>query len=173
MIVENGTGLTNADSYVTVAEADTYATARNWTDWNGTTAQKQAALISATAYIDANYRFKGTLLTLTQSLAWPRVDVTDGEGRTITGVPSKVKSATIELARQAHLGPLVPTPETAAVKRKRVKAGSVETETEYAVNGGSTSDPRPSPMADRLLAGLLSPTGASSLGGGFVSFVPG
>jgi hypothetical protein len=173
MIVETGTGLNNADSYVSLAEANAYATARAWAGWTGTDAAKEAALVTATSYIDTNYRFKGSLLTLTQSLAWPRVDVTDIEGRPLTGVPVNVKSATIELAMRALIAPLVASPETAAVKRKRVKAGSVETETEYAISVGSSSDPSPSPMADRLLAGLLAGGNVSSLGGGFVSFVPG
>jgi hypothetical protein len=173
MITENGTGLSNADSYVTLAEADAYALARNWTDWNGSNQHKEAALITATAYIDASYRFKGELLVLTQALAFPRTGVTDQEGRPLTGVPVNVKSATIELARQAHTRPLVATPETAAIKRKMVKAGSVETETEYAVNGGSTSSASPSPMADRLIAGLLLPNTSGGLGGGFVAFARG
>lgn len=178
MTPEDGTGLANADSYVSVAEADAYADARGWADWTGSTAQKEHRLVTATAYIDATYRFRGVIATTTQALAWPRLDdarqsLTDPEGRPLTGVPKAVKSACIELARVAVTQALTPAPEAAAVKRERVKAGSVETETEYAVAGGSTADPSPSVMADRLLAGLVVSSVAGGLGGGFAAFVPG
>lgn len=173
MIVEDGTGLTNSDSYVSVAEADAYATARNLTKWNGSNANKEAALISATQFIEATYRFKGSILKLTQSLSWPRTHVWDSDLRTLEGVPRQIKQATIELAIVALTQPLVASPEVAAIKRKKVKAGSVETETEYAVSGGSNVDASPSVFAERILSDLIKSGSSSGLGGSFAAFVPG
>jgi hypothetical protein len=173
MIPEDGTGLINADSYISVADADAYAAATGWADWAAaTTGAKQSALIAATRYIEASYRFKGELLKLTQSLAWPRYDVYDQDLRPLTGVPYQVKAATCELARLALTTPLTPAPEVAAIKRKKIKAGSVETETEYAVGGGSSADAAPSILASRWLSGLVR-NAPSGLGGGFAPFVPG
>lgn len=173
MIVEDGTGLSNADSYVSLTEANTYATARNLAKWTGSDAVKQAALISATQFIDATYAFKGTLVRFEQALSWPRLDVYDRDLRSVLGVPKQVKQATIELAIVALTQPLIASPEIAAVKRKKVKAGSVETETEYAVSGGSNVDASPSVFAERLLSDLIKSGSSSSLGGSFAAFVPG
>ncbi len=53
------TGVSGADynSYISVEDADAYHTDRANTDWTGTTATKQAALIRATDYIDTVYVF--------------------------------------------------------------------------------------------------------------------
>jgi len=65
LIVETGAGLRNSNSYVTVAALDTYLTDRareTENSWDtATTAQKEAALILATQYIDTRWggRFKG------------------------------------------------------------------------------------------------------------------
>lgn len=178
MTPEDGTGLSGSDSYVSLAQADAYAAARGWTDWTGSNAHKEQRLVQATAYIDATYRFRGVISKTTQALAWPRLDdtgefLTDGEGRPLTGVPKAVQGACIELARVAITQALTPAPEAPAVKRERVKAGSVETETEYAVAAGSTADAIPSIMADRLLAPLVRSSAATGIGGGFAAFVPG
>lgn len=175
MTPENGTGLPNADSLASLAAADAYALARNWADWiAATTTAKEAALVSATSYIAASYSFLGYLLNLSQSLPFPRVGLYDRDGRLLTGVPAQVIAATVELARLALTAPLTPAPEAAAIKRKKIKAGSVETETEYAVAGGSSADNAPSVMAARLLSGLIKPgSGGNGLGGGMVAFVPG
>lgn len=52
LIVEDGTGLADAESYLSVADADTYHADRNneaWQDYS--TAEKEAALRKATQYI--------------------------------------------------------------------------------------------------------------------------
>ena len=50
MVVEDGTGLSNADSFVSVAYADTYFSTRGVSAWASLT-NKEALLIKATDYI--------------------------------------------------------------------------------------------------------------------------
>lgn len=77
LVIETGSGIANANSYVTVAEADTYFLIRNESAWAGTQAQKEAALIKGTQYIDGKYRsrWKGIRVSNLQTLTWPRVGV--------------------------------------------------------------------------------------------------
>ena len=56
LTVEDGTGLVGADSYVSVADCETYCDARGLTFSGAATADKEAALRRATASIDAMYR---------------------------------------------------------------------------------------------------------------------
>lgn len=70
--VEDGTGLSTAESYVSVAECDTYATNNGLTAWTGTAAVKEVALRKATRYLDTAFRWRGVRSTTTQALEWPR-----------------------------------------------------------------------------------------------------
>lgn len=72
LIVEDGTGLTTADSYVSIAVADAYHTAMGNTGWTGTGAAKEIALRRATQYIDTRYTYRGVRLVSDQALEWPR-----------------------------------------------------------------------------------------------------
>jgi hypothetical protein len=75
LIVEDGSIVENADSYVEVADADTYHTNMGNSAWtNASTAQKEAALRKATQYIDTKYegRWKGMRVFPAQPLMWPR-----------------------------------------------------------------------------------------------------
>lgn len=104
-------GAANANTYATVAEADTYLEARlNSSPWTaaGTETQK-AALVEATREMDL-MPWRGTRVTLTQALAWPRGDVpipdppdevtvgsTSAEYST-TEIPDRIRDMTIEFA---------------------------------------------------------------------------
>lgn len=70
IIVEDGSIVSNANSYVSEAELTSFATARGITLTNST----EELLIRAMDYIEALY-FKGVKLTSTQSLQWPRAYV--------------------------------------------------------------------------------------------------
>jgi len=91
----------SANSYVTLAAADTYfetvPDSSTWTD--KTTDQKNRALISATRWIDA-LSFYGDRCTTTQALKWPRENYeVDGLELVCTLIPTDIKVATYELAR--------------------------------------------------------------------------
>jgi hypothetical protein len=99
IVVESGSGDAGSESYISVAELDTYVSGRNYsyTD-TPSTAAKEGGLRLATEYIDTNYRFNGTRLLSTQALEFPRDGLTDWSSMEITGVPARVKNATAELA---------------------------------------------------------------------------
>lgn len=104
LTVEDGTGKANADSYVSVADADAYVAAygadATWTA--ATTAAKEEALRMGTQYLDLRFgvRWLGTRAHETQALAWPRLNVVDGDGYYVlsTVVPTRVKNAAAEAA---------------------------------------------------------------------------
>ena len=148
---EDGTGVAGANSYSSVADADTYHDDRANTTWDDETdAVKQAALIEATDYIESHYRWDtGVQADSDQGLSWPRVNAVDRHGYIIDSdiVPQEVKDATAYLALQgltADLGgPL-------GRDQKKVKVGPVEVE--YTDGAGSTTS---YPTVDGLLAGLV------------------
>lgn len=75
IIVEDGTGRSDAECYISEADADTYHTARGNTDWtNATTPQKEQALRKGADFMIQRYRLQwsGYQLNSTQALDWPR-----------------------------------------------------------------------------------------------------
>lgn len=79
LIVETGAGLANANSYISLADANTYFADRGVTAWDllDDTDQKTPALINAAEYMRRTYgrRWLGVRSTLTQRLDWPRYGV--------------------------------------------------------------------------------------------------
>ena len=73
-IAEDGTGLADANSLCSVADADAYFADRGNASWTGTDTLKEAALIRATDYVELLFseKFKGDPFSETQSLSWPR-----------------------------------------------------------------------------------------------------
>ncbi len=131
LIVEDGTGLSNANSYASLEEADTYHSLRGNSLWTGEDSVKEAALIRATSSIDGMYAryWPGTRATKEQALDWPRVDAYDRDGYLETGLPRQVVNATIEAALIELQTPGTLTSELdrgGAIKREKV--GPIETE---------------------------------------------
>lgn len=138
------------DVYADLAEADAYFSARTVSTWfDASTAEREAGLLRATAYLDGRYRWIGRRATSEQPLGWPRLDATDSEGRSHTGIPASVKHACAELAWVALSYDLAPQVERGGrVVSERV--GSVEvTYAEDAPVG------RAFPYIDLLLTGLV------------------
>lgn len=130
LIVENGTGLSTAESYVSVAAADTRLAALGLTNWATlTTAEKEQALRRSTNYLEQAYRsrWKGNRHTVAQALAWPRngVVVDDFVVIASTIVPPEVANACADLAFKAAAGDLNADLDRAIV---REKVGPLETE---------------------------------------------
>lgn len=106
LIVENGTGMTTANSYSTLEEANTYlysmqANADVALVWDSlSNDEKRAALISSTRYLDDKFRWYGILYTEAQALQWPRTKNYDERGVLITAgtIPSILKKMTATLA---------------------------------------------------------------------------
>lgn len=109
------------ESFATLAEADAYAAARGWTDWaEASEPAKEGGLRDATNYIVANARWPGRVVDLEQVGPFPRTGLKDVEGRTITGTPGAVKSATIEAARLSLSAPLLGGASDPIVIREKV-----------------------------------------------------
>lgn len=124
LIVEDGTGLSTAESYISVADADTYHSDQNNTSWASlSTPAKEANLRKATEFMIGKYRMRwlGTRMksSVNQALDWPRAYVYTepflhgaiGEFPYLVPdniVPKEVKNACAELALRASIAPLGP-----------------------------------------------------------------
>lgn len=144
---EDGTGLTTADSYVSLADFGTFLTNRNITT-SATDAAKEAALREATSHIDASYEFPSAPYKETQALKFPRFSEYYVEGKLITGLPAKLLEAVNLLANEALSGSLAPLDDTSRIVRKREKVDVIEEETEYSGAKGG----RRFLAVDRLIA---------------------
>lgn len=103
LMVEDGSGKSDAESYVSVADADTYHAAHSGSsDWSGAdTADKEKALRLGTQWLDARYRerWRGTRYSGTQALDWPRYSVViDDYILDPSELPQQLLDAACELA---------------------------------------------------------------------------
>lgn len=112
IIVEDGTGLADAETYISVADADTYHSQRANAAWALLdTPAKEAALRNATDYMMATYgpRWLGERVSATQALDWPRFDVVArGFAIASNSIPAEVQRACAELALRASSAELAP-----------------------------------------------------------------
>jgi hypothetical protein len=132
-VVEDGTGVADANSYVAVAFADGFFADRGNASWAALSeAQKQAALVRATDYIEQKFdsRWRGSRVNGGQSLGWPREDVYEnGEPDRLIAdnvVPVRVKQAACELALRAHDDALLPDVASTETVVNKEKVGSLE-----------------------------------------------
>lgn len=139
-----------SSAYLSVASADSYHASRGRAAWEAASvADREAAIIAATHYIDARYRFVGRRAAPDQPLAWPRVDAEAADGRALDEIPVPVAHATAELALIALDGPLVPVDEAGGAVIDQ-KLGSLSTRFDPAA-----SPERRFPFVDRLLEPVL------------------
>ena len=113
LIVEDGSIVTGAESYISVSDASNYHTVRGNTAWAALTtdALREAALRRATDYMEQVYRsrWQGYKVNEDQALDWPRYDV-EVEGYAVDSdiVPTEIKNACAELALRASAADLNP-----------------------------------------------------------------
>lgn len=132
---EDGTGKSDADSYISQAAATTYFAAHGapaaWTALSSDA--KDAALRYATVTLDGTFDFSanGTVVSSSQALAWPRYGASDEEGRYVDGasVPARIKDATCELAL-SHLTSALNATVSRGGAVRREKVGPLEVEYE-------------------------------------------
>lgn len=156
LVVEDGTGVTNAEAYASVAFADTYHSNLGNSSWSAlNTTQKEVALRQGAQYLDIAYggRWSGIRLGRSQSLSWPRSYATDDEGYTIDGnhIPDKLKRANCELGLTSLTEVLLPSGD-GTIKSQSDKVGGLETSVEYL---GGKSVVRQHPSAHYLVRGFL------------------
>lgn len=156
-VPETGAGLSNSNSYASVAQADSYFADRGNADWAALdTTAKQQALIKATDFLEATYRsaWKGFRVSSTQALSWPRVEVVaDGFPIPSSIVPLPVVYSCAELAIRSTTTTLL-ADQGQQVKREKVDVLEVEYQ-DY-------SDPTERyPAVNRLLLPFLLSASAS------------
>jgi hypothetical protein len=126
-------GAANANSYITVAEADAFM-AQNFyaAAWEDVEADAKAQLvITATRMLDEQYEWLGIINSTTQALRWPRGWVLDRDGAKYldsTTIPTFLKNATAEMARMLSLKDRQQTLDDATSGITSVTAGSVSVE---------------------------------------------
>jgi hypothetical protein len=147
IVVEDGTIVAGANSYLSIADARTFALARGVT-LSSTDGDVEVELIKACDYIEAReVDMAGERVSTEQPLSWPR---------TPFGLPSNIPAAQGHLVLAVHAGVvLLPTSTAASALTKKKKVGPIEIE--YEVAGGSVI-PRVS-----AAEGMLAPYIGSSL----------
>lgn len=152
LIVETGAVVANANSYVSVADAAAFHTARGNATWTGTDAVKEAAILRAMDYVEG-MPWKGQKTAYANPLQWPRLNVVDRNGQDVPAdsVPQGVvyalcAAALVELVTPGALAPALA--RGGMVKRKKVDV----IETEF-MDGAPSSTTYPAIMAP--LKGLV------------------
>lgn len=139
LIVEDGTGKPDAESYISVAAAITYHAARGNAAWAAIASDtiREQLLRKATEYMMQNYRgrWAGSRVGSVQALDWPRAwvpipDLPYGYGSfpsyvPPTVIPVEVQRACAELALMANTGDLAPNLDR---KTRREKVDVIEVE---------------------------------------------
>ena len=118
LVIENGDGLSNSESYVDESYVNAYFLKRGNTEWDSIT-NKESRIVLAMDFIENNYTYLGTKLVSTQSLSFPRV--INGE----TVYPIAIKNALCELALKANTGDLLQDTGKTTI---REKVGTLEVE---------------------------------------------
>lgn len=137
LVVENGTQVAGANSYVSLVDSNSFFSDRNLA------APTEPELHQAMDVLNA-LTFKGTRTNTAQPLAWPRTGVYDLEGEEYGGavIPTAIVQAQMWLAFYIVSGNSLTTvassaSSTGALKRKKI--GPIEKEWFESTTGGSTS----------------------------------
>lgn len=152
MIVEDGTGLTNSDSYLSMLEAEVFAATYgdpSSTFLSSSSARKQELLKAATGILDMYLSFNGSLLSASQALKFPRTSFYDTEGRALSGVPNIIKIATVLQAEYQNDNTIASSTEQGV---NSVKVGPLE----VSLKSDETANPSKLPIAPHVVA-MLSP----------------
>lgn len=102
-MIKNGVGASDANSYVTLSEFESYCTYRIPTIVFSTDDDFNEALLrTATRVLDASFVWTGTAVDGDQALCWPRRGMTNRNGFPIspTSIPEPLKHAQMEFAAQ-------------------------------------------------------------------------
>ena len=159
-VPEDGTGLSNSNSYVSEAFADAYFTDRGNASWAAASSgDKQTALVRGTDYVDKLFgpKFRGFKQSQAQALEWPRIGALDNDDYLLNSpsdaIPRSLQKATCEYAVRALGTTLAPDNSNVGVNITRNKVGPIETEQELQTSGG-TGVVSPSSLPDYPEAAL-------------------
>ncbi len=137
IIVEDGTNVPSANSYVSLTDANAYHTLYGNSDWTGTDADKELAIINACKSMEMLYgpKYKSAPLTDTQSLLFPRYAFYDNTMRLVnqSTIPQSLKDAQCEIAL-LYLQGINIYPDVSSVNcvvSESVTVGEISTSTQY------------------------------------------
>jgi hypothetical protein len=131
LIVEDGSGLPNANSYCDLDYALEYCTMKGYTSWQSLSETEQKVfIIRGTEFVDNFYNWRGRKGKGSQALSFPRFDLYDDDHYLINGIPEKLKKACLEAAflnSSTDASTLFSTKdENGAIKRQKVDSLEVE-----------------------------------------------
>lgn len=159
LIIEDGTGKVDAESYVTIAEINDYAAKKgaSFPIAGAAESAAEAAARRATSWLDGFYadRFPGRPTRQEQALEWPRSEV-EWRGSILGSdvIPAPIKRACCEAAIRELASPNSLSPDV--VQSERVVRSKVgELEEQYADVGGVNASRPIITEIDGILAGLL------------------
>lgn len=157
LIVEDGTGLSTAESYIPIADADIYIAAYKGanTTWDDATdGAKEIAARQASQYLDGAYNWKGEIYSSGQALDWPRNYIYNDRGLMEVGIPTKLEQATAEVMYLIITGVTITENVDRSKQTKREKVDVIEVEYE----SGASQQPS-FPEVNRLLSEFVKSSG--------------
>lgn len=176
LVVEDGTGLATANTYISLADASTYHALRGNEVWADASESDQViALVRATDYVETRWTFTGAPFTTTQALSFPMAATyLNNRGADVSeSVPAEIAEATAEYALSVlgtgeaivDLSPAVDQTEPNSVTYKREKVGTLEEETRFDTARGIKIT-LSYPTADKIIksSGFLAGGGSSRSG---------
>lgn len=109
LIIEDGSIVAGANSFVTLDFVNNYFEVRGITAWTGTDIEKEYAIISGGDYLNYNFVWNGVRVEKDQAMILPRYYLTSIDGYTIDSdeIPEVVKFAQCELALRALSNELI------------------------------------------------------------------
>jgi len=166
LVIDSTVGGANSNSYVTLAEANTYFESRlNVTTWTDITDDdiKNRALVQATRRLDYE-NFYGERERTTQALKFPRSGIGYLDGIYMDGIiPPQIKEATFELAiYMLSVDMSKPSVNTSNIQEAKVGSISVKYAIDKNDNVSQSYDTLP-PFVDYLLDGLSNTAGSGSV----------
>jgi len=103
LVVEDGTGLSTSNSYLTATEAEAILCVNPtaYTTWSALNAtQKDTFLVWASRYLDSYFDWEGHKTVKDSALRWPRCGAKDRDGLYISDseIPDQLKQAVAEIS---------------------------------------------------------------------------
>ncbi len=164
LVVEDGTGVVGANSYVSVSYANSYFSTRGVTTWTGTDSAKESLLIKAFDWLEQQSYLGTRFYPDVQTSSFPRQGIYIDNVEQAP-IPEKLKYAQCELALNAKSGSLYATIDPTSnatvglVKRYRketlgVQGAGIKSEIEYMDGAGGYLGVKVFPQVNNLLKGL-------------------
>lgn len=166
LVIEDGTGVAGANTYITLAEAKSYATDRG-EGFTASDPEIETFIINAKDYLESfRSQFSGQKVSPSQALQYPRLKTTvDNVAFPSDAIPVELKNAQCQLAIDyAAQGDLMPSTDGYAVAREKVDVIEVDYATGGRLSGNSLPAPPSFPKAMAWIYPLL-------IGGGLITTI--